>query len=212
MQAQLKSFGLHLGYGNSKLKLGENNGTRLEESKAASSYYAGIFYRKTPSRSQRSNKNFLIPGIAFELGLCRSGGNFRLERKVGKKRFYENFSYLTYRMELALLGELRYSSFKVLFGPNLYYPLYNTRKRESEDEKHYNLKEYEDGTLALILGLGYEYSIFSLDIRYQKTITDYGQRYRNSTFEFAERHWRITFGINIFQKNRERNYDSIFWD
>lgn len=210
-QSQMKSFGFQLGYGSSKLNIQENE-TNFKEFDALNAYYMGIYYRKSPSRTQSSKKNFPKPGIAFELGASKSGGNFLLERRNRNGKFYEQFIYLNYRMELGVMGELHYSGFKLLIGPQLYYPLYNTRKREKEDNAEYNLKEYEDATLALVVGLGYEYSIFSLDLRYKNTLTDYGQRYKDIPFEFSERQWRLTAGIRIFKTNRERNNDSIFWE
>lgn len=210
--SQSKTFGLQVGIGNSKLVITEDNNTFFEESSPFTAYYAGIFYKKTQSIGQKSKKNFLSPGIAFELGLDRSGGNFKAKKRNRKGTFYENYHYLNYRMELGVIGQLHYSGFRLFMGPRLYYPLYGTRKMESADKAVYNLKEYEDACLAFSIGLGYEYSIFSFDVRYQSNLTDYGQRFKDNSFEFSERQWRLTAGMRLFKTNREKNNDSIFWE
>ena len=126
--------------------------------------------------------------------------------------FYENCYYLNYRMELGVIGQLHYSGFKLLMGPKLYYPLYGTRKMDSRKDAEHNLSDYEDASLAIAIGIGYEYSIFSLDVRYQNSLTDYGQRYKDFPFEFSERQWRLTAGMRLFKTNREKNNGSIFWE
>lgn len=210
--SQMKHFGFHLGYGSSKLNIDSQNKTNFHESDAISAYYAGFFYSKSPSKGQRSNKSFLVPGISFELGLSKSGGTFLLERKNRNGMHFEQFDYQTYRMELGVLPELHYSGFKLFLGPALYAPLYASRHRESKEDDEHNLREYQGGTLALIAGIGYKYSIFSLDIRYQNTLTLYGRKFKDQPFEFSERLWKLTAGVRIFKTNREKNNDSIFWE
>ena len=211
-QAQRKSLDFVVGYGIPDFKIRHNNNTFLKESKSGHSYYAGFTYCKSPSKGQMARKGYFMPSIAVDFGLSRNTGNFKRERWRKKESYYEDILYQVYRIELGVFPKVQYQNFFALAGPTLYGPFYATRQWESQEQYEHNMREYKNGCLALTVGLGYQYSVFSADLRYMTTLSEYGRAFRGQEFHFSERQFRLTAAIRLFQLNKEKNSNSIFWD
>lgn len=212
LKAQYKNFGLSIGYENSKNIIINSAELNFEEARPYHSLYAGMFYEISPSQGQNSRMLRPIPFISLELGGCWCGGYFNLPGKFKDSSYLEEFEYLVYRAEFALIGGFKLNNFKFLFGPEVIHPFYTAMKRENGVGYSDNSSDYEYSSLGYTLGIGYEMQYFKFDFRYQRLLTDYGVRYRTLPFEFSERQYRLTVGYSLFKRNKEKNLKSIFWE
>lgn len=172
----------------------------------------GLSLRYGPSKQQVSRKVPFRPTFQTEGKLAST---ILLIQSTNDQTNFEKETYEITRFEFNLMGGAEYKGkFQLLFGPT-----FNTilEAKKTEDFKVGESRDFPESDrefkrfgIGINTSLGFLWKNFLFSVQYERQVTDFRTSLSNVPVSFKMNTLRIGTTFFLFNKNNEKNKDSIF--
>ncbi|MBL4710696.1 MAG: hypothetical protein JKY48_19905 [Flavobacteriales bacterium] len=216
VSSQVVEAGVHAGYSFSKFTLDQNrlnDQVFVKAGKPFSGFTFGIQVLVSPPKLQSTTSFRIVPSLLLEASVCRCGGNIELSLTTPNGvRTFNELSYLIYRGEYSAKFVAGIKGLQLMLGPMITNQFYTSVKIGASEGSQYAGDQFK------ALALGYEFGVSTklnrvhLSMRYNRIIGAYGKK--TDLIPTAYKHFQIRFMLHYYflQKNKGKNWGSIYWD
>lgn len=214
--SQRLKVGIHMAGGFARMTLNENKLNDDVFVRQGDIFPTGSFGMQAwleDSKDQNSRWFTLKKSVLLEASLCRCGGNIQLTSTLpnGSKTLDE-LQYIQYQINMSPKFVLGMGSFQLLLGPNISSNLYSGVNIVKDDVMKSAKSQMSPVVLGYEGGVGVSSNKLMFSVRYRGYFTPYGQK--TTLIPTVYGNTQILFVLSYFylDRNREKNYRSIFWD
>jgi hypothetical protein len=216
----LSSFGQFIHYGltgtvstsNYSFKSGSNYSKKL---KYPLNYGAsgGLFIRYSPSLEQASRTIRIRPILQLEAKVAQ---HYMVTNGFPTQSSLENYTDVITRAEIPLMIGVEYKGvYQFLIGPSLNtnMAISSTTNYKDGTKRSYSnmIRYYKRFGVGLNVSASYSYKFLIFSVQYERSLSDVKVQAFSEYFRLKMNTIRLGVAISLFNKNNEKNKNSIYW-
>lgn len=172
----------------------------------------GLFIRYSPSKEQVSRKNPFRPVAQMEAKLAN---HVMITNSFPERSGNENYTDQIFRAEVPLLLGVEYmQKYHFLIGPSLNTNLAisSTVNYKDGTKREYSntIRYYKRFGVGLNLSASYTYKFLIFSVQYERSLSPVKLQAFSQQFKLKMNTLRVGLAISLFNKNNEKNKNSIY--
>lgn len=215
IQAQLVELGVQASIFGSRFTVSENRLSEdilVRQGRIAPGGTIGAVVEYGAPKDQPTKQLKLLSSFLAEVNFAYNPGNIELMyTTTDGTNYFNELSYTLMQSELSLkyLGKLK--RFRFLLGPAFVYNAYRGVQLDNGEMRNAG-SQLTPYYINFEFGIGVRANRFMVSTRYNTNITDFGKESPLIPTTFNSHQIRFVLGFYLMQKNREKNWGSIYWD
>lgn len=173
----------------------------------------GLFIRYSPSREQVSRNNLFRPVVQVE---AKIANHVMLTNSFPSRSSIESFTDQIFRAEVPFLFGVEYKEkYHFLVGPSFNTNLAINSRTDYKDgtKREYpnTIRFYKRFGVGLNLSASYSYKFLIFSVQYERSLSAVKVQAFSEYFKLKMNTLRVGLAISLFNKNNEKNKNSIYW-